>query len=445
MTYNQVNYPALQLAVISTVFLFLLINFNRKVDVNVASFPEMYQDAFGRVRVSEPFTLGDYKNIYGSAPGLREYTINGATITYPSHEASVTLTVGPSANSRAIHQSRMYHHYMPGKAQLLLSTFVFGTGEVNITKRTGYYDDLNGIYLEQETDGAGTTTLYWKIRSYRGGSLSYEVAPQANWNINTLLSGDFILDLTKTQIAFIDFEWLGVGTVRAGFIFNGQYYVVHKFHHSNIALGVYMSNPNLPSRCEVINTSTTTGSMVQICSTVMSEGGYKESGLDWAATTGNTGDILDVGGTNYPILAIRLTNTFKGYPNRITVRPGNFSFFALTNPIMWSIIKLPDASSLTGTLTWIPVSSESGVEYNLNATGFTNGELLESGFIAAGNSNAGNNSINLNNPTNAKRNYIVQNFDSTSSEIYLLAAMPIGTGTNLGAKCHASLQWREIY
>lgn len=528
---NQVNYPALQFGLTTVVFLFLLINYNRKLDINslpainvaslpsvaissmpdltvtiptvsvaftvasvaiismpsvaissmpsvgitntpsvviasmpsvaissmpsvgitntpsvgIATFPEMFQDAFGRARVSEPYTLGDYKNIYGSDPGLLEYTANGGLITYAANEACATLTVGPSANSRAIHQSRMYHHYMPGKSQMMLTTFVFGAGQLNITKRTGYFDDYNGIYLEQATDGTGATTVSWNIRSYVGGSLSYETATQSNWNINTLLSGSVILDLTKTQIAFIDFEWLGVGTVRVGFIVDGKFYVVHKFHHSNIATSVYMSNPNLPSRCEVLNTSTTIGSMKQICSTVMSEGGYVEAGMDWAATTGNTADTLDVGGTNYPILAIRLKNSFKGYPNRMVVRPENFSFFALTNGIMWSIYKLNSVASLGGTPTWNTVSADSGVEYCIDATSFTPGDLLESGFIAAGSANTGNNAINLGHSTVSKRNYIVQNFDSSSSEIYLLAAMPIGTGNNLGAKCHASLQWREIY
>jgi hypothetical protein len=473
---NSVNYPALQVGLTTAVILFLLINLNRKVDVaslpavtiasiptlsigsmpsvgitntpsvGIATFPEMFQDAFGRARVSEPFTLGDYKNIYGSDPGLVDYVVNGGTVSYVSNAACATITAAAVLNSRAVHQSRMYHHYMPGKSQFVLSTFVFGPPQNNVIKRTGYFDDSNGVYLEQATNSLGVTTLSWNIRTNISGTPTLQdTAVQANWNTNPLLSGEFILDTTKSQIAFIDMEWLGVGTVRVGFVFNGKFYVVHKFHHSNIIDGVYMSNPNLPSRCEVLNTAAATGSMKQICSTVMSEGGYMESGIDWAASTGNTGDVLNVGGTLYPILAIRLKTTFKGYPNRLVVRPGNFSFFAGVNGIQWLIYKLNSASQLSGDLTWNSVSTDSGVEYSLNATGFTPGDLLDSGYIAAGSSNAGNNAINLSGSSAAKRNYIVQNFDSSDSEVYLLAAMPIGTGTNLGARCYASTQWREIY
>jgi hypothetical protein len=42
------------------------------------------------------------------------------------------------------------------------------------------------------------------------------------------------LDLTKPQILWIDFEWLGVGNVRCGFIINGQYIVCHTYQTANV-------------------------------------------------------------------------------------------------------------------------------------------------------------------------------------------------------------------
>jgi hypothetical protein len=413
--------------------------------IAISAFPEMFQDAFGRVKISDAFTLGDYKHIYGFDTNLLDYTANGGTVTFNTNQACVTLATAASLNSRAIHQSKMYHNYMPGKSQLIFHTFVFGAPQNNTIKRSGYFDDYNGIFLQQATDGAGVTTVSWNIRSNVTGTPNTISIPQSSWNTNTLLTGNFILDLSKTQISFIDMEWLGVGTVRVGFVYNGQFYVVHKFHHANLETNVYLSNPNLPIRCEISNTAAVVGSLKQICSTVISEGGYTESGIDWGASTGNTGDTLDVGGTTYPILAIRLSSTFRGQPNRMFARLGNFSFFALNNGIMWSIYKLPGISSLGGSPTWTSVSSDSGVEYSINATSFTPGELLDSGYIAAGTANTGNNSINQSVSSTARRSYIAQNFDSTNSEIFLLAAMPIGSGTNLGSKCYASVQWREVY
>jgi hypothetical protein len=133
--------------------------------IGIATFPEMYQDAFGRVRISEPFTLGDYKNVYGTDPGFLDYTVNGGTITYATNESCALLNTAAILNSRAVHQSRLYHHYMPGKSQMFLSTFVYGSPQINIKKRTGLYDDNNGIYFEQATDGAGNTTVSWNIRT----------------------------------------------------------------------------------------------------------------------------------------------------------------------------------------------------------------------------------------------------------------------------------------
>ena len=42
----------------------------------------------------------------------------------------------------------------------------------------------------------------------------------------------------------------------------------------------------------------------------------------------------------------------------------------------------------------------------------------------------------------AKKNIIVQNFDSTSSEVYVVLATNIG---NNSGTIRAALQWREIY
>ena len=125
----------------------------------------------------------------------------------------------------------------------------------------------------------------------------------------------FDLDITKTQLFFTDFEWLGVGRVRCGFSLDGKNIVAHEFYNSNNVDTVYMSNPNLPVRCEIRNTGAQVGaggSFIQICSTVMSEGGYTEAGREFSHAT----SLRSVGvGSTVPILSIKLKNSFKDYPN----------------------------------------------------------------------------------------------------------------------------------
>lgn len=397
-------------------------------------------DAFGRGRVSMPFTLGDYKHLYGLDPNFIDYSVNGGNVTFQVNRACARLETTSNVSSRIVHQSKFYHHYMPGKSQVILSSFNFYSATANVTKRTGYYDDNDGIYLEQTGDG----TLSWVVRSYVTGAPTERRVTQSNWSVDSCDGSGpsaFNIDITKTQLAWIDFQWLGVGRVRCGFVHDGEYVLTHEFNNSNNLANVYLSNPNLPIRCELQNTGTTSGAYFdQICSTVMSEGGYVEAGIDWAVT--NTPRLL-TSGTTSPIMAIRLKNTFRTYKNRIIVRIGNLNMFSDGENIKWRLLKLPSSGNITANV-WTSVDDDSGVEFNTDATAFTDGDELDNGWVGAstqGSQKAGG-SPNSNIPSSAKKNYIVQNYDSTDSEIYLVVATNLGSqNTNVGI----GMQWREIY
>lgn len=397
-------------------------------------------DAFGRGRVSMPYTLGDYKHLYGLDPNFIDYKVNGGDIAFQVNQACARLSTTSNPSSRIVHQTKFYHHYMPGKSQVILSSFNFYAATANVTKRTGYFDDNNGIFLEQ----AGNGTLTWVVRSYVTGAPTERRTAQSQWSEDkcdgTGPSG-FNIDITKTQLIWMDFQWLGVGRVRCGFVHDGQYVLAHEFNNSNNLATVYLSNPNLPVRCEMLNTGETTGAYFdQICSTVISEGGYVEAGQDWAVT--NTPRLLTSGST-LPIMAIRLKNTFRTYQNRMIVRMGNLNMFSDGENIKWRLIKLPDSSQLTET-TWTSVDDDSGVEYNVDATAFTDGDEIDNGWVGAstqGSQKAGG-SPGSNIPSSAKKNYIVQNYDCTNSEIYVVVATNLGAqSTNVGV----GMQWREIY
>jgi hypothetical protein len=403
-------------------------------------------DAFGRLRVSEAFTLGDYKHTYGIDPNFRDTYTNGGTVTHTTNQAAARLATSNNSSSRAIHQTKMYHNYMPGKSQLIKSTINFYGATANVTKRTGYFDDLNGIYFEQ----IGTGELAFVIRTDTTGTASdARRAIQSTWNKDkcdgTGASG-FNLDITKTQIFWIDFQWLGVGRVRCGFVHDGQMIVAHEFYNSNNLPVVYMSNPNLPVRCEILNTGATAGAYFdQICSTVVSEGGYTESGIDFSIDSGQTSQSITVANGMYPIVAIRLKNTFRGYPNRVIVRSGNINVYAEEYPAYWAVFKLSDLSAITlSSGTWTSANADSAVEYSLNATAFTGGDRIDGGIVGTtspGGSAKGTGTAPVNQPSNAKKNFIAQNLDSTDSEIYVVCGKAIG-GT---AKLWVDFQWREIY
>jgi hypothetical protein len=403
-------------------------------------------DAFGRLRISEAFTLGDYKHTYGIDPNFRDTLVNGGTVTHATNQAAARLATSNNASSSAIHQTKMYHNYMPGKSQLIKTTVNFYNPTANVTKRTGYFDANNGIFFEQTGDG----TLSFVIRTDTSGTPSdARKVIQTDWNIDkcdgTGNSG-FNLSISNTQIFFTDFQWLGVGRVRCGFVHNGQTIVAHEFYNSNFLPTVYMSNPNLPIRCEIQNTGTTTGAYFdQICATVISEGGYVESGIDFSINSGTTAQSITTGNGVYPILAIRLKNNFRNYPNRVIVRSGNINVYAEDYPAYWALIKLSGLANITlANSTWVSAASDSAIEYNLSATAFTGGDKIDGGIVGTtspGGSAKGTGVAPINNPSTAKKNFIAQNQDSTDSEIYLVCGQAIG-GT---VKLWVDFQWREIY
>jgi hypothetical protein len=404
-------------------------------------------DAFGRLRISEPFTLGDYKHLYSIDPDFVDIEVGvGATVIFDQNQAAAILNSGISTNGLCIHQTKRYHHYMPGKSQLIYSTFTFGQEQQNVFKRTGYFDDRDGIFFEQTPNG----TLNFVIRSFVSGEPIDRKVSQSEWNKDKLDGNGpsgFTLDITKSQLFFTDFEWLGVGRVRCGFSINGKNIVAHEFYNSNNLDTVYMSNPNLPVRCEVRNTGEQVGvggSFLQICATVMSEGGYTEAGREFSQVT----PLRSVGiGSTIPILAIRLKNSFKGYPNRATVKLEDISVISVGENIRYEVVKINGISGFITTGAWLSESDNSVVEYNQTATGTISASFEDfMGGYASGNSQ------NVNKPASggsqsqfgpsSKKNFLSQNFDSTDSEIFSVRVTNIGSSpTNVGV----ALRWREIY
>lgn len=398
-------------------------------------------DAFGRQRISEPFTLGDYKHTYGIEDVFLNKLNGDGDITTNVNRSSVTLSATASG-SYAIHQTKMYHHYMPGKSQMILSSFVFGTPVSGSTKRTGYFDDYNGIFLEQDATGS----LQFVIRSATNGtgSITETRVKQDDWNVNTLLDGVVTFDPTKTQLFYVDFQWLAVGRVRCGFVFKGVTVICHVFDHTNVLNVAYMQNPNLPVRCEIINSvnTGTASSMEQICSTVASEGGYSEAGKAYSVSNETFRSLSS--GSTLPVLAIRLKNSINGLPNRAFIRIQEAAVFTDQQTVRYYLTKLPSGSLLTTGSAWTSTDTNSVVEYNTSATAHTDGKILLTGFVGA-------NSLNINqaNPlvqnqsgVSNKQNFIAQNYGSTDSELYVLVAKNMtANATNIGG----SMLWSEIY
>lgn len=362
---------------------------NGNFQVNIAEFGDTPAiDAFGRLRVAEPFTLFDSKQLHDKQPLFWDEVINGAAgSTHVPVDSAVVMDITSAAGDYVIRQTKQRFNYQPGKSQLAFLTF-YAPQSANATKRIGLFDSEvgsvmtvhDGIWLE--IDGAISMNIA------KHGTTTETIA-QANWNVDPLdgngISGK-TLDLDAPQILIIDYEWLGVGRVRVGFVIDGLVYYVHYFNHANDPTfdSVYMSSPNLPIRYDIAGGGTAADELHHICSTVISEGGLEETGIMSAIATTTHVDA-NASGTAYAIAGIKLKSAYKD----ITVLPEYTSVIDLQGgAFKWELCLNP---TVAGVFTYNDITN-SALQAAYGATANTvssKGTIISAGFVPAGGVNSG--------------------------------------------------------
>lgn len=338
-------------------------------------------DAFGRARFSQPYTLFDSQNRYEKNDLFSETTATGGTVTYTANESTVNLNVTTSSGSEVVRQTYRSFSYQPGKGLLVMNTFVMPAAQEEQRIRIGYFNTENGVFLER--DG---TTVYIVRRTYVSGAAVDTRVAQADWNGDKLDgTGDsgFTLDLTKSQIFWEDFEWLGVGSVRAGFVIDGQTIICHTFQNANNLNTVYMTTAILPVRYEITNTGATASSatLKQICSTVISEGGYEKKVATNVVRM--TATNTNIGSAFVPLTSIRLASGRTG----AVVIPDGYSVLPTSSSAVIFEVVMVKNPTLTGA-SWGATDS-TNVERDLSATSYTGGTIVHSQYVLASNLSSG--------------------------------------------------------
>lgn len=355
------------------------------------------RDAFARLRVSNPQTVFDDKQIYDD-PDLASSVENsplfydnqetagtGTATAFNINKASTTLSVTLNTAGTRVRQSRMRFNYQPGKSQLVLLTFVMGSAnQAGITRREGLFDQDNGLFFEDN----GTNYGFVRRTNVTGTAVDNRIT-QANWNVDKMDGtgeSGITLDFTKTQILVIDYEWLGVGRVRLGFNVDGVTYIAHEFLNANNLSEVYMSSPNLPLRSEISNNgSGPAASMDKICSSVVSEGGQEQTGLIRTVSTAGTHVDATTEDTWYAVIGIRLKSGYLG--QTVNVLQLAIQEQAEAKKLEWGLFFNP---TVAGTFTYTGVA-QSGIEAATGATAntVTGGYQLTGGFFESGDKSAG--------------------------------------------------------
>jgi hypothetical protein len=384
-------------------------------------------DAFGRLRIAQPYTLFDSQNRYQKDPQFSEELVTSGTATYVANESSVDLAVTTASGSKAVRQTFRVFPYQPGKSLMVLATFVMNAGKENLRQRVGYFNTSNGVFFQVN----GTTKSFVLRTNTSGTPSDVRTVNQADWNGDKLDGtgeSGITLDITKAQILYMDFEWLGVGSVRCGFVINGTFYVCHTFNNANEIDKVYMTTAILPMRYEIENTAATASAstMTQICSSVISEGGYDQKAIpQWAR---RTTVLTGVTTTFVPIVSIRLKSTSLG----AVVIPSVFHAIPIGSILDYEVVLIKNPTLTGASFT----SNSTNVEMDVTATALTGGTIVDLDYVSGSNQGSG--------VVSEGSDY---NFDlqlgvsiSGTSDIYTLAARTIsGTDDIIGSMSYYDL------
>jgi hypothetical protein len=391
-------------------------------------------DAFGRTRVSEPLTLFDSSHRYSDNGLWATATGVGSDATFNANAGLVELNVPTTSGGYVKRETKKVFAYQPGKSLLVLSTFTLSPAKTNLRQRVGYFNDDNGLYIQ-----LNNSTLGFVERNSVTGTLEETVVNQADWNIDKLDGtgpSGITLDITKAQIFWMDIEWLGLGTVRLGFVINGVFIHCHSFHHANLITSTYITTACLPLRYEIENLDTTSSNstLKQVCSTVISEGGYELRGRQNAIGTPiNSPRTLTSTEVVYPIASIRL----KTSPDRLDaiVIPTAASILGSGNNAYFEWRLQSHATTSGG--TWTSAGADSSVEYNLSGVSTSGGTTLAKGYISS--TTQSNNSINILKAAlfqfQLQRNGLI----GTPEEFSLLVQT-----ADANSQVYASIDWEEI-
>jgi hypothetical protein len=420
-----------------------LVNLKNPIPVKFGDSPSI--DAFFRLRVSNPVTLFDSKNLFKD-DGLSDTVENqplffdnaqtsgsGTGTFFDRYKAHQELSVSAQTAGMRVRQTRMRMNYQPAKSMLGILSFNLRGRSNGITKREGLFDEENGFFLELSDN------IYLVQRSNSTGSVIDLKFLQSEWNLDKLdgtgPSGE-TLDFNKTQILFIDYEWLGVGRVRYGFVLGGVVYYAHEVNNANTEEYAYMSTPNLPIRSEISNDGTgDADSITQICSTIISEGGSKNLGKTRYISTSGTHLDANVENINYALLGIRLKPNYLGAS--VNLLNNTLQIQTASHRCEWTLIFNPIVS---GTFTYTPLAN-SAIEVAVGQTGnvVTGGTIFAGGFLeSSGNPGGGAGGDSHYFETALRLGSTIAGV----SDQLVLCIKPIGGSSNVDVE--GGISWREL-
>lgn len=405
--------------------------------------------AFSRARTAEARLLLETRYQYGSGTSteMNDLLVGSGTLVADQARNCYLGNVTTASGDRVVRQTKQYAPYIAGTSNIGMITFTMNPAKANLKQSVGMFDDYNGFIFRMNQ-----LTPEFVIRK---SGVDAEIVSIANWNLDRLdgsksnmNKSGILVDFSKSQILVIDYQWLGVGRVRIGFVIGGNIIYCHEFKHANSVTEVYTNQPSLPCRWEIHNVGVTASSsqLMMICAAVYCEGSDAETGFSRAISTDGTAITLTTANSanGYGVLAFRLKNTLVGKPNHALARLKAWSILS-NNDCQYKVVILPGKAALSNpNITWTSVPGYGWCEYikdfSLNSNWNANGDfsVIIDDFSSGANGNgSGQNAVGV---LDNRSNCIYQNYDATDSQILAI----IGYKLSQDATIRASMSWTEV-
>ena len=392
----------------------------------VALFSSKLRDAAGRIRVSQPTSLGDYKILNNTFDALRLHQVGTGSFT--QNQNSVTMAV--TSGQYAIIQTKQYHPYLNQKSQDWTMTFTGMGAATNVEKSIGYISSNAVAPFNSALDGMrifkDVSDNYF-LQIWRNGTKIIDIA-RSSWTdkLDGTGASGMNINWDNFNVMGADFLYLG-GTAVAFKIMHGRTPVIFHIHeYANTDTQPIFNSPNKPLRWEIRST-TGTGSMKMICGNVNTEGELKGLGNTVTIKGAFDGFVAPTTGTAYAICGARKRATHRDMTALVDMFEGCASsndFFEV------SLVLNP---TIAGVVTWADVANTPLQSFTGVATNIVTGGIVVANTYA---------SQNMNNARMVEN--ILARLNSTitdTMDVIVLCITPSLQSTNVRATGSMQVRW----
>jgi hypothetical protein len=431
-------------------------------------------DSFERLRVSMPTNVFEYT--FGSIVPATVTTIwetgtvgTASTDALTSNLYGTNIGMPVNTTSGRWYQSINHIRYAPGISTTFRFTFNHGVLTANQRDRVGMFTDQgtfpstagDGVFYENDASAAAFVRRYM-TQGVAGGE---ERVLRANWNLNKCDgTGDvadstrnvFTLDFTKAQHLVIEFQYLGVGTIRFGWETGANGIVwAHEMHSVNGLAEAWARTGSLPVRVESYNYGVALTHNFTLINCVVQQEGNPNDIRGWRYFSGDSGNTGKLGGTAvglYPLLGMRpigtndLTKRARFSPTSITICVAIVGVpTAGATPIRVSLLMLGTPGT-GATFAVNTAGSAVSIDNAATATTAITGSAIWTGYVP---NVVGTYTFDLSQMARENVNVVGAPVNGTQAingvgNLYI-AAGPVTTAWNATAcTLHCGVQWKEI-